>query len=342
MKLSILAERLGGELRGPGRDAEVAGVSTLQDAGPDQVCYYGNRAYRKLLASTRALAVITGEEVETSSPNTILVAHPYRAFREALLLFPRDTPSGFTGVHPAAVVHSGATLADGVTVGPGSSVDFGASIGSGTVIGPGSHVGPGTEVGSDCLLHSGVSICHDCVIGNRVIIHSGAVIGSDGFGFVPDPQGHLKVPQTGGVIIEDDVEIGAGCTIDRAVVGNTRIGRFTKLDNLVHVAHNVTIGPGCLVAAQTGFAGSTSVGSGVTFGGQAGIAGHIRIGDRAVIAAQAGVSKDVPPGVTVSGYPARSHDKSLRVNAALLDLPEFRRRVLEFLREHSNQEEDGR
>jgi len=342
MKLSVLAERLDGKLLGPDRNAEVAGVSTLHDAGPDQVCYYGNRVYRNLLASTRALAVIVGEVVETSSPNTILVTHPYKAFREALLIFRRETPSGFDGIHPAAVVHGGAVLADNVTVGPGSSVDYGASIGSGTVIGSGSHVGPGTSVGSDCMVYSGVNIYHDCVIGNRVIVHSGAVIGSDGFGFVPDPRGHLKVPQNGGVVIEDDVEIGAGCTIDRAVVGNTRIGRFTKLDNLVHVAHNVIIGPGCLVAAQTGFAGSTTVGSGVTFGGQAGIAGHISIGDRAVIAAQAGVSKDVPPGVTVSGYPARSHEKALRMNAALIDLPEFRRRVLDFLREYRKQEEDGR
>ncbi|MBN2586809.1 MAG: UDP-3-O-(3-hydroxymyristoyl)glucosamine N-acyltransferase [Candidatus Fermentibacteraceae bacterium] len=342
MKLSVLAEVLGGELEGPDGETEVSGISTLQNAGHDQICYYGNRAYQKYLTSTKALAVISGERVETSSRNLIIVESPYLAFRNALLIFPGETPSGFTGIHPSSVVHPGAEVGEGVTLGPFSSVDECARIGGGSRIGAGTCIGPGARIGEDCLLYPGVSIYHDCVIGNRVIIHSGAVIGSDGFGFVPDPEGHLKVPQTGIVVIEDDVEIGSGSTIDRAVVGSTVIGRFSKLDNLVHVAHNVLIGPGCLIAAQTGIAGSTIVGTGVTFGGQAGINGHIHIGDRAVIAAQAGVMKDVPAGATVSGYPARSHGTSLRVHAALIDLPEFRRKVMDFMREHSIKEEEGK
>ncbi len=340
MKLSILAGKLNGKLEGPDGDIEVEGVSTLQDAKPDQICYYGNRLYRKYLKSTSALAVISREMVESSAANIILVEKPYNAFREALILFRKETPSGFSGIHPTSVIHQDSVIERDVTVKPNAVVDARARIGRGALIGAGTFIGPGVTIGRDTVINSGVRVYHDCVVGSRVIIHSGAVIGSDGFGFIADPDGHLKVPQNGNVVIEDDVEIGAGCTIDRAVTGSTVIGRFSKLDNLVHIAHNVTVGSGCLIAAQTGIAGSTVIGSGVTFGGQSGITGHITIGDGAVIAAQAGVMKAVPPGVTVSGYPARSHMKSLRVNAALADLPDFRRKVMKFMEKFSNTEEE--
>ncbi len=340
MKLSILVEKLNGKLIGPDGESEVAGVSTLQDAEFDQICYFGNRLYKKYLKSTSALAVITREIVESSSANLILVKDPYCAFREALILFRHETRSGFTEIHPTSVIHSDAILSTDVTVGPNAVVDAFARIDEGTLIGAGSFIGPGVTIGCGCIINPGVSVYHDCVIGSRVIIHSGTVIGSDGFGFVPDHAGHLKIPQNGNVVIEDDVEIGAGCTIDRATVGSTVIARFSKLDNLIQIAHNVTVGRGCLIAAQTGVSGSTVIGSGVVFGGQVGTAGHITIGDGAVIAAQAGVSKDVPAGVTVSGYPARSHEHALRMNAALSDLPDFRRKVLEFIKEFSNKEEE--
>ena len=340
MKLSILAGKLNGELVGPDGESEVAGVSTLQDAQPDQICYFGNRLYKKYLKSTCALAVITKEMLESSAANLILVNEPYRAFREALILFRRESVSGFTGIHPTAVIHPDAVLSADVTLGPNAVVDSCAEIGSGSFIGAGSIIGPGVTIGCGCFINPVVSIYHDCIIGNRVIIHSGTVIGSDGFGFIPDPQGNLKIPQNGNVVIEDDVEIGAGCNIDRAVVGSTLIGRFAKLDNLIQIAHNVTVGPGCLIAAQTGISGSTEIGSGVIFGGQVGTAGHIIIGDGAVIAAQSGVTKDVAAGITVSGYPARSHKRALRLNAAVSDLPEFRRKVLDFMKEFSSKEEE--
>ncbi len=340
MKLSILAGKLNGELIGPDGESEVTGVSTLQDAQTNQICYFGNKLYRKYLKSTNALAVITREILESSAANLILVNDPYRAFREALILFRHQTLSGFTGIHPTSVIHPDAVLSADVTVGPNAVVDSCARIGCGTLIGAGSVIGPGVTIGHKSIIHSVVSVYHDCVIGSRVIIHSGSVIGSDGFGFIPDPQGHLKIPQNGNVVIEDDVEIGAGCTIDRAVVGSTLISRFSKLDNLIQIAHNVTVGPGCIIAAQTGISGSTVIGSGVVFGGQAGIAGHITIGDGAVVAAQSGVTKDVAAGTIVSGYPARSHKRALRLNAAISDLPEFRREVLEFIKEFRSKEEE--
>ena len=340
MKLSVLAAKLNGELHGPDGNAEVSGVSTIQDATSRQICYYGNRKYRKYLKTTRALALICDELQETTASNQIVVPSAYHAFRRTLEIFRDPTPSGFQGIHPSAVIHPDAQLADDVTLGPFAVVDSMAVIGEGTVIGAGSTVGPGTRIGSECRISPGVSIYHDCVIGDRVIVHSGAVIGSDGFGFVPDPEGHKKIPQNGNVVIQDDVEIGACCTIDRSVVESTVIGRHTKLDNLIHIAHNVTMGPGCLLAAQTGIAGSTSVGAGVLMGGQVGVAGHVEIGDGVTVGAQAGVSKSIAPNTRIAGHPARPQKEYLRINAALAGLPELSKRVGRLERKSGEKEED--
>ncbi len=321
--LSELASALGGSLEGPDGRMPVKGVASIQDAGPDEVCYFGNPRYEKFLSTTRSLAVIASRRVETSARNLILVGDAYEGFRRALEIFAPDRSSAFRGVHPSAVVAGDAVLGDRVSVGPCAVIDREVRIGDSTSVGAGCYIGPCVSVGRSCSLHPRVVLEAGTVVGDRVVIHAGTVVGSDGFGFVPDPKGHRKIPQNGMVEIEDDVEIGANCTIDRAVTGSTRISRFTKLDNLIHVAHNVSIGPGCLLAAQVGISGSTRIGSGVVFGGQAGLSGHLEIGDGATIAAQAGVTKSVRAGETVSGYPARPHARALRVDAALSRLPEI-------------------
>lgn len=341
MLLSQLAERLGGRIEGNDGDSPVTGISTIQDAGPTEVCYYGNPRYIRMLEGSKALAVICSGQVKTSVRNLILVENPYAAFREALLIFAPDEPPVASGVHPASHVDPSAEMAEGVSVGPGAVIGADCILGRGSAVGACAVLGNGCVLGASCVIHPGAVLYRRTVLGDRVMVHSGAVLGSDGFGFVPDTSGHLKVPQTGNVEIGHDVEIGAGCTIDRAVIGSTLIGPHTKLDNLVQIAHNVTIGAGCLIAAQTGIAGSTRLGDGVVCGGQAGIGGHLTIGDGAVIAAQAGVSRNVPAGVTVSGYPARAHDDSLRMSAALADLPGFRRRVLDFMRRTGGTEKDS-
>src|SRR5262249_8410721 len=290
----------------------------------------GNPRYRRELGTTRASAVLipAGEPVTRGDVAWVRVPSPHLAFARLLALF-HPGPSPAPGVHPRAEGHPAARVHPTATVMALAVVEAGAAIGARTVLWPGSYVGEGSQLGEDCVLQPGAVVRERCLLGDRVVLQPGAVVGSDGFGFAFDPAGpaHVKVPQIGIVRIEDEVEVGAGSCIDRATTGETVIGRGTKIDNLVQIAHNVRVGPLSILCAQVGISGSTEVGSGVVMGGQVGVVGHLSIGDGAKIAAQSGVAHDVEPGGQVSGYPAVRRGLWLRQSAALKQLPELLKEI---------------
>lgn len=324
--LREVAERLNGKLSGGHGDIVISGVASLRDAGPGHISFLAHRRYLKDLQETKASAVILPREIAFERLPSINVEEPYFAFAQLLHLF-YDLPYQSRGIDERAIVGKGAHIGRDVTIYPFVYIEEGATVRDQVVIYPGAFVGKGSMIGDHSVIYPNVTIREGCRIGQRVIIHSGAVIGSDGFGFVHHNGEHHKIPQVGGVIIEDDVEIGANTTIDRATIGNTIIKRGTKIDNLVQIAHNVSVGEGCLFAAQAGIAGSTQIGNYVTMAGQAGVTGHIRIEDRVTVAGQAGVTKDVKEGQTVSGMPAFPHKEWLRAMAVFEDLPELKKKL---------------
>ena len=308
----------------------VAGAAPMEEATPDQITFLANPRYRKYLDQCRAGAIIISEnEASPAGMVRLVSSQPYVDFCRTLeILYPACAPQPDDGIHPTAVIHPTASLGTGLRLGAGVVVAEKASLGRGTVIYPGAYVGHGVQVGEDCIIGVNAVIRHDVVLGNRVVIGDGTVIGFDGFGYAPTGRGdYRKIPQTGTVIIADDVEIGANCCLDRATVGATRIGRGSKLDNLIQVAHGVQIGEDTVIAAQTGISGSTRIGSRVMMGGQVGIAGHLEIGDGMILGAQAGVAKSFDIKGMVSGYPARPQREELRLEAAVHKLPELLKRV---------------
>jgi UDP-3-O-[3-hydroxymyristoyl] glucosamine N-acyltransferase len=329
--LAELASRIGGTVEGDG-SVRIRGLASLEEAGPGDLSFYGNPRYRKELATTRASAVLLppDEPVSRADVAWVRVASPHLAFARLLSVFhpgARLPP----GVHARAEVHPSARVDPSATVMALAVVEAGAVVGARSVLWPGSYVGEGSRLGEDCVLQPGAVVRERCVLGDRVVLQPGVVVGSDGFGFAFDPAGpaHVKVPQVGTVRIEDDVEVGAGSCIDRATLGETFIGRGTKIDNLVQIAHNVRVGPLSILCAQVGVSGSTELGAGVVLAGQVGIVGHVQVGDGARVAAGSGVPHDVPPGETVSGAPAVQHALWLRQSAALKRLPELLREVRE-------------
>lgn len=326
MKLKDIAAMLGGETRGDA-EREIRGVAGIQEVKEGEITFLSDNRLAKECARSRASAVIVRDFVPDLDKPQIAVKNPHYAFAKLLEHF-YVTPVEPAGVSNLAFVSKAAVVSGDVSIYPFAYVSDGAKIGAGTVIYPGVFVGDDTVIGARCVLYPNVTVRENVTIGNGVIIHSGAVIGSDGFGYVFEEGRHYKIPQVGGVIIGDDVEIGANVAIDRATTGNTVIGRGAKIDNLVQIAHNVTVGDNAVIVAQAGIAGSSRIGAFVTLAGQVGIADHVKIEDGCVIAAQSGVMGNLSKGV-YSGYPAMPHRDWLKSSAIFARLPELSKRIRE-------------
>jgi len=315
--LAELAERFGGTVIGDGA-TRIRQVAPLETAGPEELSFLASRKYQKLLASTRARAVVLAEEARdaTALPR-IVCRNPYAYYaRVAALLNPEAMPE--PGVHPQAAVHAGARVAASASVGAGAVIEEGAQIGEGAVIGANCFVGRGAHIGGRTRLHANATVYHDCVIGQRVIIHSGAVIGADGFGMAMDEGRWLKIPQIGRVVIGDDVEVGANTAIDRGALDDTVIEEGVKLDNQIQIGHNCRIGAHTAVAGCVGIAGSTRIGSHCQLGGSAMISGHLTIADHVVVSGGTLVAKSIArAGTYTAVFPMSPHDEWLR-NASLI------------------------
>jgi UDP-3-O-[3-hydroxymyristoyl] glucosamine N-acyltransferase len=326
LKLNEIAERIGCRLEGDG-EVDIHRVSGIEEAGPGDLTFFNNPKYSQELRATRASAVILGPLAEPAPCAMLRDPQPYLAFAKAVELF-ADPWRPAPGAHRLAVLGDGVQLGEGASVGPFAVVGEGATIGERTIVYPHVVIGRQAQIGDDCILHARVSIRERVRIGNRVIIQDGAIIGSDGYGFAQRPDGtHHKIPQIGGVIVEDDVEIGAQTAIDRPAVGTTRIGAGSKIDNLVQIAHGVTIGRNVLLAAQVGIAGSTTIEDSVTLAGQVGVAGHLTIGKGVIATAQTGIPNSVEAGAFVSGYPAISNRDWLKSSAVFRRLPELKKKL---------------
>ena len=330
MKLSELASLTGARLDGHNGDLEITGAAGLDDATSGHITFLANPRYTPKVNTTRAAAIYLSETALIERQMPVLRAKdPYLAFTRALRLF-HPEPQIDAHVHPSAVIDETATIADDVWIGACFVIGPSANIGAGTRIYPNVTIYEDVTIGQDSVIHSGAVIRERSQIGARVIIHNNAVVGCDGFGYAKDEdQSWLKIPQTGHVVIEDDVEIGAGTTIDRASVGESRIGRGTKIDNLVQIGHSCTVGEDTLLCAQVGLAGSSHIGSRVILAGQAGVAGHLTIGDDVVLTAKSATSHDVPAGKVISGIPAFDNKDWLRSTAAFRRLGEMQRRLRE-------------
>lgn len=304
--LGDLATRCGAKLADPEQAGrKVVDVAPLDQAGSDQLAFLDNAKYADAFTATKAGACILHEKHVGLAPAGVALlisGKPYLSYaRAAQIFYPSAMPAA--GVHPTAVIGEGARLGDGVAIAPYAVIEAGAEIGAGTAIGPGSVIGRNVQVGSGCRIAANVTLTH-CIIGDRVTLHPGVRIGQDGFGFAPDPAGHVKVPQLGRVLVGNDCEIGANSTIDRGAGPDTVVGPGCWIDNLVQIGHNVTMGRGCIVVAQAGIAGSTQLGDFVVLAAQSGIAGHLKIGTGAKIGAKSGVMTDIPAGESYFGIPA--------------------------------------
>lgn len=326
--LGLLAELVGGRVEGD-EATEVDGVAPVDEATSSQLAFLAVRRYLRYVDASAAAAFLVSPELREHVPDgrtCIVVDDPYPALRTLLAHFVPERPTE-QGVHPTAVLGRGVELGPGVSIAPYAVLGPDVRIGAGSVVGAHTVVGRGSSVGAGCYLHPHVVVYEECVIGSEVVVHSGACIGPDGFGYTLVDGEHRKMPQVGRAVIGDRVEIGANTTIDRGSLGDTVVGEGVKIDNLVQVAHNVRIGARSLLAALVGIAGSTRLGRRTWVGGQAGVINQIEVGDEARIAVASAVMRDVPPGQTVSGSPARPHRAEMRKQAYLARLPLLVERV---------------
>lgn len=330
MLLSDLAARLNLVLLG--EDGEFTGLNTLEAATESEVSFLANPKYARFLDQSKARAVIVSQEAAGLVKTALVSENPYRDFGRAAAFFVRRE-SDFGGISPLAFVHPEARLGQGCAVHPYAHVGPRAALGDGCVVFPGVYIGPDCVLGRGCVLYPNAVVLHGVTLGADCVLQPGAVIGTDGFGFARIEGRMQKIPQTGTVVLADRVEIGANSCVDRATLGATGIDNDSKLDNLVQIGHNVTLGEQCLVISQVGIAGSTKVGDRVTMAGQAGIAGHLSIGDDVTIGPQAGVAKDIPAGTSGSGSPFMDRHNYLRSSVLLPKLPELNRRVQQLEKE---------
>lgn len=310
-------------------DHAVVGIAPVDESGSNQIAFLATERYVRFVDSCEAMAFLVAESLVASVPSNkhaVVVEDPYPALQRLLIRLHPDITVA-PEIHPTAVLGHGVTLGVGVSIGPYAVLEDGVTVGAGTRVGAHVVLGAGTTLGAECRLHPHVVTYHDTIIGDRVEVHSGARLGADGFGYTLIDGEHRKIPQVGRCVIGDGVEIGANSAVDRGSLGDTRIGDGVKLDNLVHIAHNVRVGAGTLMAALVGIAGSTRIGKGVWMGGQSGAINQLEIGDGAKVTVQAGVTGDVPPGETMFGFPARPHREGLRREASVGRLPQLKARL---------------
>jgi len=326
LKLGELAQALGARLEGDG-SVEISKLNEIQVAAPDEISFISNPKYLKYAETTQAAALIVSEDLDIDFPRLVRSANPKQAMLKALQLLNQKVRPARPGVHTSAIVDSSVKVPDSVEIGPGVIVEEAVKLGANVIVEANTVIRSGCILGDGSHIYPNVVLYDDTILGQNCIIHSCAVIGSDGFGFAVEAGRIEKIPQTGNVILGDEVEIGANCAIDRGSIGPTRIGDGTKLDNLVHIAHNVRIGKNCFLTAQVAIAGSSDLGDRVQMGGQSGVIGHLKVGNDVSIATRGGVTHDIPDGTMVSGFPARLHRDELKIEAILRKLPELYKTV---------------
>jgi UDP-3-O-[3-hydroxymyristoyl] glucosamine N-acyltransferase len=331
MKITLkeIAKIIGGTIIGA-EEVIINDIRSIEEANEGDLTFIANKKYFKKLKSTKASAILAPPQTAAEGKNLIIVADPYAVLGKLLALF-YPLEHGHSGISPDAYIEDGATVSPEATVFPRAFISKGVKIDKGAVIYPGVYIGRNAAVGENSLIYANVTVYHDCIIGKRVILHSGVVIGSDGFGFASPGVDNAKIPQVGFVQIDDDVEIGANSTVDRATMGKTWIKRNVKIDNLVQIAHNVVIGENSVIAAQAGISGSTKLGKSVIVGGQAGMVGHLNIGDNVMVAAASSIHNDIKSGQIVAGSPQVPHKEWLKIEACRVRLPRMRTTLAELV-----------